>query len=397
MILHLWVLGLVLTQDGVGDSLKVEMAVRQALTHRGQARASAAVLNRTRAEARLAAQIPNPVAAYSYTDDSPRQHFTIQQSFDWLLVRGAARAAANSAVQAALSDSIVAAAEIATATRNAFYHALAAEAELRLLTEQALIADSLAGIARERLRRGDISELESEQLGLEASRTRQALSRGRQDREAALAELRQMMAWPLGDSLPPLSGRLDQGLDSLAVSSISDSLVPSVSSRLADSASASLRRHSAILGRFPVPAIEFGLDWDDPTQPGEKLLVLGLSVPIPLWNTSGAQVAAAQADADEANALLAESRSVLRGQLAATRTRLEESRYRARMTRDSLLPLAHRIRERTARGYQLGETGVVPLLDALRVERETALDMVQELVAFQEAQATWTNLLGVVQ
>jgi hypothetical protein len=44
----------------------------------------------------------------------------------------------------------------------------------------------------------------------------------------------------------------------------------------------------------------------------------------------------------------------------------------------------------------LGETGVIPLLDALRVERETALEMIQGMVAFQEAQATWTSLVGVV-
>ena len=397
MMLNAWVLGLILWQGGVRDSLNMETAVSRALTHRGQSRASAAAVSRARAEARLAGQISNPVAGYSYTEDSPRQHFTIQQSFDWLLLRGAARAAAQSGVRSALADSVITAAAIATATRSAFYRALAAEAGLRLLTDQALIADSLAGIARERLRRGDISELESEQLGLEASRTRQALSQGREDRDASLAELRQLIAWPLTDSLPPLSGRLDEGLEVPPIPSLPESLVPSVSFRLADSAAASLRRQSAVLGRYPVPALEFGLDWDDPTQPGQKLLVLGLSIPLPLWNTFGAQIAAARADADEAMAMLAESRSFLRGQLAATRIRIEESRYRARLARDSLLPLAHRIRERTARGYQLGETGVIPLLDALRVERETALDMVQGLVAFQEAQATWASLLGIAQ
>jgi cobalt-zinc-cadmium efflux system outer membrane protein len=138
------------------------------------------------------------------------------------------------------------------------------------------------------------------------------------------------------------------------------------------------------------------MDWDEPSLPGQTLWVFGVSIPIPLWNVSGAQVAGAQADVEEANARLVEARSELRGRLAETRIRVEESRLRARIARDSLLPMARRIRERTARGYQLGETGVIPLLDALRVERETALEMIQGMVAFQEAQATWTSLVGVV-
>jgi cobalt-zinc-cadmium efflux system outer membrane protein len=377
------------------DSLTAQAAVNRALTTRGQVRASAAAVDRARAGARIAGQIPNPTAGYSYTDDTPRQHFAVQQSFDWLLVRGAAVSAANSSVQAALADSAITAAEIAATTFTAFYRALGAENALVLLSQQLLIADSLSAIARERLRHGDISELEAEQLGLEASRSRQALSRGREDRAAALTQLRRLLVWPETDSLPPLSGDLDAGIDLVTVAALPEVQVPSVRTRLADSVAAGLRHKSAILGRFPVPALEVGIDWDDPTQQGKKLWLFGVSVPIPLWNLSGAQVASARADQDEATALLAEARAELRGRLAETRIRIEEARYRARVDRDSLLPIAQRIRERTARGYQLGETGVIPLLDALRVEREIAISMVDDLMAFQEARATWSSLLGV--
>ena len=379
------------------DSLTARAAVNRALMTRGQVQASAAAVNRARAGARIAGQIPNPTAGYAYTEDTPRRHFTVQQSFDWLLIRGASVSAANSSVQAALADSTITAAEIAAATLTAFYRTLGAEEALVLLTQQSLIADSLGSIARERLRRGDISELEAEQLGLEASRTRQALSRGREDRAAALAQLRRLMVWPETDSLPPLSGQLDEGLDLVPMAELPETEIPSVRTRLADSAAAGLRRKSATLGRFPVPALEVGVDWDEPSLPGKKLWLVGVSVPIPLWNLSGAQVASAQADQDEATALLAEARAELRGRLAETRVRIEEARFRARVDRDSLLPIARRIRERTARGYQLGETGVIPLLDALRVEREIALSMVEDLMAFQEARATWSSLLGVTQ
>lgn len=387
-------LGLLVVQGG-RDSLTVHEAVSRALARRGSVLASGALVRRARAEARLAGQIPNPVAGYSRTDDTPRQHFTVQQSFDWLLIRGLSQAAARSGIEAAQADSMVTVAEIATETRSAFYRALAAEHALRLLGEQAAIADSLAAIAGTRLQHGDISELEADQLALEAARTRQAVSQGREDHAVALAELGRLIVWN-GDSLPPLSGRLDDGLAMTLPPPSPETRIPALQTRLADSAAAGLRRRSATLGRFPVPAIEIGIDWDEPSLPGKNLWVFGLSIPIPLWHVSGAQVAGAQADADEANARLAEARTELRGRLAETRIRVEESRLRARIAQDSLLPLARRIRERTSRGYQLGETGVIPLLDALRVERETALEMIRGMVAFQEAQSTWTGLLGVV-
>ena len=42
--------------------------------------------------------------------------------------------------------------------------------------------------------------------------------------------------------------------------------------------------------------------------------------------------------------------------------------------------------------YQAGETGILPVLDALRSEREAALAGVQDLLAFQTALADWRTL-----
>jgi outer membrane protein TolC len=41
------------------------------------------------------------------------------------------------------------------------------------------------------------------------------------------------------------------------------------------------------------------------------------------------------------------------------------------------------------RAYQAGETGILPVLDALRSEREAVLAAVQDLLAFQTSLADW--------
>lgn len=380
-----------------GDSLTLRSAVSRALATRGQVAAAAALVRRARAERRLAGQIANPSATYMYTEDPPRRHASIQQSFDWLLRRGADRSAATAGQLAAEADSAVSTAQVASDTRQAFYRALATSQSLALLVEETKIADSLSAIARERLARGDISQLESDQLALEAARSRQALSLGREEYHAALANLRRQMAWPEDRDLPALAGRLDEGLDSAGVFAADVADVPSVRGRVADSIATARRITGTRLGRLPIPALEVGVDWDDPSQPNRRLLVVGVSVPIPLWNLGGGDLAVARANAMEAAALATEARSEFQGRSAEVRVRILESGRRATIARDSLLPAARRLRERTALAYRMGETGIIPLLDALRVERETALSTVTELVAFQDARATWNSLIGVTE
>jgi cobalt-zinc-cadmium efflux system outer membrane protein len=388
---------LILFQQGGTDSLTLRAAVDHALAARGQVIAAGATIARARAERRLAGQLPNPAASYTYTEDPPRQHVTLQQSFDWLLRSGIDRSAARASQEAAEADSAVTAAQVAADTRQAFYRVLATVQSLVLLEEETTIADSLSAIARERLDKGDISQLEADQLLLESARAHQSLSRGREDHQAALANLRRALAWPPDRELPALSGRLDESLetDSIAVSSSRE--IPSVRARVADSAAAARRIRSSRASRIPIPALEVGMDWDDPGNSNRKLLVVGVSIPLPLWNVGSADVAVAQANADEAAGLAREAHSEFEGRSQETRIRMSESAKRARVARDSLLPAARHIRERTALAYRLGETSIIPLLEALRVEREVALSTIEELLAFQEARASWNNLIGVVE
>jgi cobalt-zinc-cadmium efflux system outer membrane protein len=117
-------------------------------------------------------------------------------------------------------------------------------------------------------------------------------------------------------------------------------------------------------------------------------------MPIPLFNRGGAALSAERARASAASAALTEERLAARRDLAAAEVALRESRSRARLAVDSLLPGAAKLRTRAARAYALGETGVLPLLDALRAEREIVSSAVADLQEFQDATATWLSLTG---
>jgi len=386
-----------LGHQGLGDSLSLRDALARARTERAQVKAAGAGVAAARAGVRVAGTIPNPVASYSYTDDPPRQHASLDQSLDWLLTRGADRSAAQSQVRRALADSLRGAAELAAEVREAFYGTLAAAELERVTDEQGLVADSLVRIADRRVAAGDIAELERSQLVLEAARAAQRRSRAREAAGVAWARLARAIAWPSSTSRPALAGRLDDGLPAAPLADLTDTTSlrsPVIEAAVADSEAGEERARRMSLARVPLPSVVAGADWDDPGGQRGALAVLGISLPLPLWQRGGGALAQARAEAARAAAATAEARLDVRRDLAEAATRLNEAAGRARTARDSLLPVARRIRERATVAYQAGETGLIPLLEALRAERDVTAEAVDDLLAFQEALAGWKRTLG---
>jgi len=386
-------LSLLLMQAPAAQTLTLDDAIRQAMTSRGRPGSAAAQVAGARAERRLAGKIPNPTASYEHTGDTPHQHLLVDQPLDWLTTRGANRGRAAAGIRRAEADSALAIAELVQDVRVAFFGALAASQSLRLVQEQAGLNDSLARIARARLAAGDISQLEYDQAAQEARRGQQLLSVAREAALAAGTALARAIG-STAETAPVASGELDLGLGVQQRLSFEADSIPAVKAAIADSAAAVLALTSARRGRLPVPSLVGGTEWDDPTDPGRGLSVIGFSIPLPFWNVGGAEVAVARANAARAAAEAREARLEATRGISEALIHLEESAGRAQFARDSLVPAAQALRLRAVAAYRAGETGVLPVLDALRGEREIALAGVQDLLAFQVALARWRALLG---
>jgi cobalt-zinc-cadmium efflux system outer membrane protein len=388
---------LLLTQ-GTGDSLSLGAALARARAHRGQVLVSVAQVAAARAGVRVAGTLPNPVASYGYSQDPPRQHASLDQSFDWLLTRGADRAVARSGVRRALADSSQSAADLAAEVRSAFYGAVAARELGTLVDAQGAVADSLAVLGARRVVSGDISEVERDQLVLEAVRAGQRRSRAREAAAIAWTRLARAIGWDTTEPRPAqLSGSLDDGLSPLSDSESARPVAsssPLIQAAVADSVAAAERARRASLARMPLPSLMAGADWDDPGGQRGALAVFGLSIPLPLWQRGNGALAVARAEAAQAAATTAEVRLETARQLSEARTRLTEAAGRARVARDSLLPVARRLRERATAAYRAGETGIIPLLEALRAERDVTAETVDDLLGYQEALAAWKRTLG---
>jgi cobalt-zinc-cadmium efflux system outer membrane protein len=385
---------LLLVQAPATDTLTLEQALSRARTGRGTTAAAAARVAAARAAFRVAGTVPNPTVSYSHSESAPRYHLLVDQPLDWLLRRGGERQAARFGIGAAEADSSLTIAQQEREVRVVYYTARAAVVAESLGLAQTALSDSVAHISAARLRAGDISLLEAEQARAEAARSRQNLSSVREDARVAASDLGRVVG--LDPMAPPIPiDQLDAELDHLSLQPVALERIPAVRAAVADSGSAAALARSASIAAVPLPTIQSGAEWDDPTEPNAgALAVFGVSIPLPLWNHGAGSAAEARARATEAAAGVREARLTAAQRIAATRVHLVESGFRARFARDTLLPVARALRQRALRAYQAGETGILPVLDALRSEREAALAGVQDLLAFQTALADWKTLIG---
>jgi outer membrane protein, heavy metal efflux system len=381
---------LLLQVQAAGDSLTLPGALAQARTGRSQAAIASARVSENRSAVRAAGAITNPSVSYNYSDAVPTNHLVFDQPLDWLLRRASDQSSARAGMERALADSAQTMTLLERDVRVAFWRARAGQLSLDLVEQQAAQADSLARIAAARFRAGDISLFEQEQAELEAARARQSVSTARETALVARAELARAIGVEV---LPQPVGALDTGLDQLPDSALQISASPVVRAAVADSTAAAASARSAARARVPVPALTGGVEWGDPAQPGTLALV-GVSIPLPLWQKGGGTVAGARARAAGAAAATHEARLDADRDARQARIRLEETATRARVARDSLMPAAGRLRARALRAYQSGETGIVPVLDAFRGERDIVLGGLADELAFQEAVAQWYALAG---
>ena len=387
-------LTMLLAFQAAGDSLTLADALARARAARVQGVIATAQVAEARGALQASGAIPNPTISYSHSVAVPTNHLIVDQPLDWLVRRGADRAAAEAGLTRARADSARTMIELDRAVRLAYWRARAALLSRLLVSAQARLADSLSLIAGARLRAGDISSLEKQQADQEAARARQSASLARESARVTQAELLREMGEEAGTAVP--TDPLDVGLGQLPDSVVALADLPVVAGAVADSTAAAAQLRSANRARLPFPSLQSGAEWGDPGQTG-TLAVIGFAIPLPLWQQGGGTVAEARARAGRAAAATRETRLDAQRQVRVAYIHLEESAARARSARDSLIPAAAAVRDRALRAYQAGETGILPVLDALRVERDVSLSALQDELAFQEARSEWQSYVGTAE
>jgi cobalt-zinc-cadmium efflux system outer membrane protein len=139
--------------------------------------------------------------------------------------------------------------------------------------------------------------------------------------------------------------------------------------------------------RIPDLTVSVGSQYDEGL--GERVNLLGLSMPIPLFNRNQGNVLAAAQGADQARDLRNAAELRLRAEAQQAFEQWESARSEVDSISGTLLPTAQQAVEGAVRGFEMGKFAFIDVLDAQR----TLVSMrSQYLNTLDEAISAWVSL-----
>lgn len=386
-----------------GEPLRLQEALAQALQHNPELTVHSEEIRARAAEALQAGFRPNPVLSlegenvfgsgdFSGTD-AAETTVSLSQSIELGNKRSRRRELAESETTVAGSDYALAKADVLARTTENFYAVLAAQERFKLAEELATLARQVLVTVEERIDAGKSPATERVRASIQLRELEVARGKARRDLTAVRSALAASMGWEAAafgtatgellmlPELPNLADLEGGGIDS-----------PSISRRVAESE----RRQRVVAleraGRFPDLEVGFGARYLRESE--DTALILGVSIPLPVFDRNQGKVAAArsrlaQARAQQANALL-QAKAVL----VATWQAMAAAHEEAEVLGKEILPDARKALEAVEYGYRAGKFVILDILDAQRTLIEAQGRHLDALAAYHRAAAELNRLLG---
>jgi len=318
---------------------------------------------------------PNPIAAYSRETVGFTEFIQIEQQLPTSRRLGFERQAMEPARASSEAQGQARIWDARSSLRMAFYRALSAQQQAEVFRIGLTQMDSIIGLLRTREREGEGSRYDRVRVERETADLRAdlalALARARSERAVIAAYL------PLQTRLDTLTGDLAPHVvptsrDEVIRQSLTNRAeIRAESSRLTQLA---FQQQAADRLRIPEPMITAGMKRTQiSNNRNDTGVVFGVSISLPTFNKGQTEVARLVAEQSQVQA----RRDVLAQQITAAvagaydvyAARLDALNAFDRETRDIGKELLQ-----TARiGYEEGELGILQVLDAYRIERQTAL------------------------
>ena len=333
--------------------------------------------------------LPNPTLAALYSKAVPQKHLTLDiPLFDALWTRGARVGQANASARAArllfASERIAALVEVDTT----YTRALAANARFRLSRQTARDADSLRKMTVVRRDAGDASDLDVDLATVVSGQQLNVTTGDSLAYMGALLTVQTLMGIPadsvaivLADSLvlTPLDtvGVAAQVTGAGAMAGATPSVMAAEAALRAAELGIALQKRST----YVLPSVSVGVEFGDPSGGELGLLpLIGLSVPLPLFNRNQGPIAEARAERDKAQAQLAGARLAARQRLVEAMR--EREQLIAKLARDrDLVVRAQRVADKSLTAYREGASALPAVLEARRSAREVLGQYIEDLAA----------------
>ncbi|WP_020651424.1 TolC family protein [Massilia niastensis] len=377
-------------------ALTLDRAVTLALEANPGLRASALDVAIAGGARRQAGLIPNPEVSFlkEGTERGARTRTVeLSQVFELGGKRRARMALAERDSQLAAGALDVARTELRADVSAAYFDALSAQERVRLARTSLDIAAKARVAAEKRVAAGRVSPLEQSRATVAESTSRLELAQAHGELAIAL------------DALAAYWGETRPAARTLAEPAVELPPLPSLDALRAQLGDSPQLRRARLLAaredaqvgverslRMPDLTLVVGRKKED--EIGRSQTVVGVSLPLPLFNRNQGNLHTALSRADKARAGMDAERVRLEQALSAAYRRAQLAREQVRSMREEILPAAQQVFDAAVTGFEAGKFGFLDVLDAQRTLLQSRAQYIQVL---HERYRSMTDLDRFVQ
>lgn len=339
---------------------------------------------------------PNPEFSALIEDtrkSSRTTTYQINQPIELGGKRSARIEAAQRARDMAVLDYAAKRSELRAAVVAAYYEVMVATERQRLARELLELAGTSAAMTQRRVMAGKISPVE--QTKAQVARSAAQLELNQANSELSLARQKLAMSWGATVGRQPLS---DEGVESLpplpAIAQLTEKVANGPAVRLAR---LEVERRRALASietskRTPDASLTLGNKRDESNA--RNMWVVGVSVPIPVFDSNQGNELEALKRVDIARDALALTELQMQGEAAQAFERLRNAREEAMALRSDIVPAAQSAYQAARTGFELGKFGYLDVLDAQRTYFQAKAQYWKALSAAFQAAADLDRLAG---
>jgi cobalt-zinc-cadmium efflux system outer membrane protein len=387
---------LLLAGPASAQSLSLDQALSAAFAHNPELAAVGREIGIAEGDRRQAGLVPNPELSWE-VEDTRRKTSTTTVTLSQALELGGKRGAR---IEVAEAGQAVARLELERQRNGlradviqAFHAALRAQTALELAQQSQALTERGLRVVEGRVKAGQSSPVEATRAQVQLAQAQAAVRRAQSGRSVAR------------QSLARLTGSAEAGFDRLDSASLSPGPAPRAEPLLAKVeqtadwrlAAARIERGEASLGsekaqRIPNLTVSLGSQYS--REDRERVNVVGLSMPLPLFDRNQGNVLAAARRADQArdlrNAVELRLRSDTRSALDQWATAMGEVQAYDR----TILPSAQQAVDTATRGFEMGKFAFLEVLDAQRTLIEARGLYLDALAQATDARAQVERIYG---
>ena len=385
-----------LSQAGASapEVLTLEQAVERARQNSPRMRGAGATTERARAVARTARAYTNPSVEVFAGKQSARPiatpgvpglltHYAAYQAIEIPAERRARLREAQLASRSSVYGESSVGLSVVADAKHAFYEVLRRKEEIEHTRENLQLVEDLRRRVEIEVRVGEKGRLELTRAEAELARARFAVRSAQLELANGIAILRVVIAAPPDANLDP-RGDLEAPVMLPPLKETREAVLrahPAMMQARADveGAQATLTHQKTL--RIPVPTA-FG---EYERQPDLSFWRMGVTVPIPLWDRRGGQIAESQAVIRQNRAVLDQRQLEIVSALERAYEQYQLADQQVKSLQSGSLHEAESAVDAAKAAYRFGERGIVEVLDAQRVLQSVRGDLLDAEYARQSA------------